>query len=134
MVASYLFDLSGTIRVSPLAGTVPISGDFVSKASIIESLGLVKKVDVVISLDDDADEIVSLGDLSAVHVLSVRVLTEGAGKLLVSLTHADGTDQVVPVGSFLILSTADSPITALSIQRSQGVAATVHLLLGQKSS
>ena len=125
MTASYTMDLTGTVRVRPLLGTVPISGDFSSAAPVQESVGLVKKVDVVLSLDADSAEVVNLGDLAGVHVLCTRVLTAGAGTVLVRLTHADGTLQVVPVDPFLYVVTNTSPITALTLQRSIGVATTV---------
>ena len=134
MTAAYTIDFNGTVRVRPLLGTVPISGDFASTASIQETMGIAKKVDTVLSLDDNDPEDVNIGDLTGVNTLCIRVLTTGAGTLLLRLTHADGTAQIFPGDPFFYLVTGTSPITALSIQRSVGVAATVHILAGQKAA
>lgn len=131
---AYPFELRGKLKVDlpPASSEVTTAGDLAFQATILERMSLAAKHADVVTLGADPEEEVSFGDLGSAHVVMLRVLTLDAGTVLARLTHADGTDQVVPVDPALHLFCSSSPITALSLQRSAGVAARVSVFLGEE--
>lgn len=71
--------------------------------------------------------------MAGVSVVSLRVITPNAGRVLATIVHADGAGEVVPIDQFFLLISQASPLTAISLTRAVGVAADVEALLGELS-
>jgi hypothetical protein len=80
------------------------------------------------ALTNDAAENLPFGCIDGATVVIVKAV---GGPIKLRLTSADGTDQVVPVDTFAAIMSASVPFTAVSVQRSPGVATTVRFFLGQ---
>ncbi len=128
---SYVFSLSGKCSVNLPPASGPLSGQAAVSMQIIEELALEDYEYLGMTLEADDPEAVSLGDLSSANVLMVRVKTKDAGNVLALITHADGTEQVVPVAPMFLLIANASPVTALSLQRAPGVACSASVLLAK---
>lgn len=127
---SYALTIAGKIEVkSPPAVSIP-SGDFDFRAKLEDGYVLSNKYATVVNLDADSAEPVSLADIAGANVVFLRVLGSGSGKVLATLTHADGASQAVPVDPMFLLVTAASAITALSLMRTPTIAAAVEVFLG----
>ena len=105
------------------------SGDPGLSTLIDERMQLARKHYDELALTADAFQAVSLGGLSGVNVLVLKVVGE---KVVVRLTSADGTQQTFPVEEFLALTSISTPLTAIDVQRVAGVTTTVKVFLGEK--
>lgn len=83
-----------------------------------------------ITLTADAPVVLPLGGLADANVLIVKAV---GGKVTVRITSSDGSQQAVPVDSFLALISASTPMTAVDVARSPGVQTVVKYFLGQKA-
>src|SRR5574338_702306 len=68
-------------------------------------------------LINDTPVSVDLGGVTDVNVLVVKCV---GGKISVTVTSDDGTDQIFPVDGLLFLQTRSVPITAISITGQDG--------------
>jgi len=82
-----------------------------------------------IDMTSDAALVISLDGWAGVNVLMIETDT----KVTAFITHADGTDQAIPVNDLLLLVCRSAPITALSLVRVAGQLAHVVLTLGQET-
>ncbi len=81
-------------------------------------------------LDDDAVQTVAFGPLDNAHVVLIKTV---GGKVRARLTSADGSQQSIPVDSFMVIVSESVPFTALDLTRVAGVTTTVKVLLGEKA-
>lgn len=126
---AYSWTLQGSIVVNPLLGVD--SGISFGSTPLDENVQLLNKVDAQYVLTDDAAHGVSLGGLTDVSVLTVKVI---GSKVRVRITSADGTTQAIPVDSLLILTDLSVPITAIDLTRQlAGVDTTVIVFLGERA-
>jgi hypothetical protein len=79
-------------------------------------------------LTADAAQVVSFGGCAHGNVLVVKAL---GGKVRLRITSADGSQQAVPVDSFLVLISLSVPFTAVDITREAGVETFVQTFIGQ---
>lgn len=122
------FKLLGSYEVAPQGSQLSFAPAII--AQISESRTLSAKTISDITLDADAIEAVDFGGVEEAHVLELKAT---GGKVLATITTADGASQVVPVDSSLILICDESPVTALSLTRKAGTPTTVRVFLGEKA-
>lgn len=122
------FTLSADASTSPL-GTP--SGVSVMDTPFLEQLALSYKKSDTVQLDADGAQAVVLpgGATKQAHVLLAKAV---GGKVIATITTADGAAQVVSFDSLLIIINLTAPITALSFTRTPGTATTVNTFLGQQ--
>ncbi len=65
------------------------------------------------------------------HYLQMKV--QGGSPIVLLVTSADGTLQQIPVDDFIIMKMLTQPATALAVQRTPGVPATLTYLIAQKA-
>lgn len=95
---------------------------------LIARMPIAAKTSDQFTLSTDAPQSVPLGGLTGADVVVLQLVS---GSLSASLTSANGSAQIVPVSSLLLLITKGTPVTALSLTRSPGVPTQVHVLLAQ---
>lgn len=83
-----------------------------------------------LTLASDSPAALPFGGLSEANVLIVKCV---GGKVRVRITSADGSQQSVPVDSFLALISASVPMTTVDVTRVPGVQTVVRYFLGQKA-
>lgn len=83
-----------------------------------------------LTLTNDSPALLPLGGLSSINTLIVKCV---GGKVRVRITSADGSQQAVPVDTFLALISASVQITAVDVTRTPGVQTIVRYFLGQKA-
>jgi len=125
---SETFALRGYISVTQGPVATP-TGDFGLTALLESTLTLSKKHAATVSLDADAVEVISLGDIATADVLVITNVT--GGQIVVRITTAAGATQIVPVTDTLLLISTTSPITAIDMQRVAGVVTTCNILVGE---
>ena len=114
-------DVTSVPRRLPSAGSATYA-DSISQAISLASKGESASYDLV----SDAPVAVSLGGLTGVNVLVVRTSSAAAtARVLVKITHADGTAQVIPVDSLLavagLVGYESGPAFNKAFKRAQGV-------------
>ena len=97
--------------------------------TIKESMSVLQYQSTVYVLASDSAQTVSLGSLSAVNVLQLRVV---GNKVRVRITSSDGTSQAIPVDSFLCIISDSVSITAIDLTRTAGSESTVYVTICQK--
>lgn len=122
------FAFQGSYTANPISGSP--SADPQITAPINEMMTLVNES--VSQLTLNTDGIVSL-PMCAVDSVNVLVLKCVGGKITVLLTSSDGASQKIPVDSFLALTTANTDITSISVERTPSVQTVVKYFLGQKA-
>jgi len=122
------FTLGGSYTTTPYVGVR--SGVPTVVSVIDEKVALVNKAIGRYSLDTDAPVSVDLGGLDEVNVLVVKTI---GGKIRLRVTSADGSQQSIPVDSFLSMISLSVPITALDLTRTPGTSTTVDIFLGQRA-
>ena len=125
---SAIFRLNGSYISTPSSGNP--SGQPSVNTHIDEVVGLVRQAVSSVSLSSDSPASVDLCGLTNINVLMLKAV---GGKVTVDITSADGTDQSIPVDSFLALTTQTVPITAITLTRVAGRATTVSLFLGERA-
>ena len=65
------------------------------------------------------------------HYLQIKV--QGGSPIILYVTSADGTLQEIPVDDFIIMKMLGQPATALAVQRTPGVPATLTYVIAQKA-
>jgi hypothetical protein len=126
---SDVFAITGSYSATPASGTP--SADPIITAALDERLMLATEQYSQLTLNNDSPVALPFGGLTQANVLIVKIV--GAAKANVRITSNPGSNQVIPVDSFLALMTASEPITAVSVQRTPGVQTTVRYFLGQKA-
>lgn len=107
------------------------SGVAIPDIPFLETLSLTyKKIDTF-ALEADGAQAVVLpgGTTKQAHVVILKAV---GGKVVATITHADGTTQTVSFDSVFIWINQTAPMTALSLTRVAGTATTVHMFLGQQ--
>jgi hypothetical protein len=131
---TFAFQLAGTLSASP-QGAAPSTLD--ATAELAESLTLGARLLTEVHLTADTPVTVPLAALASAAVLMLRATPATAGaaaRVLAALSSADsGAGQIVAVDPFLLLMSAHSPVTALSLTRTAGVDTTVEVFLGEKA-
>ena len=117
-----------------------IMDHFTSGAAVIESgadsdgeeMGADVSDEIVsqITLSVDGPVALPVDSLDGVNVV---ILKSVGGKVIARFTSADGTAQAVPVDSFLALTSANTDITAISVERVPATPTVVKYFLGQKA-
>lgn len=124
MAAADTFFFKGEITVSPAPEYLASFGQTI-RLSIAEEIPVTRRISTMVNLVND-----SVYNLDTSEVSSAKVLVLKAdSKVSVTVTSADGTAQVLPVDTFLVLTCASTPITALSFQRVPGVINLVRVIL-----
>lgn len=123
------FKLTGSIVTEPLSGIG--SADAELSAPLDEALSLKRKSLVEMELTADSPAAVSFGGVVNAHLLIVKVLV--GSEIRLRLTSAKGALQAIPVDGFIILFSGTTPITAIDVTRTAGVATTVEIVLGEKN-
>lgn len=124
-----VFVLEGSFSTKPTSGNP--SGNPEVESPISERITLANKTLGLYELTVDTPVSVDFGGLTNVNVLVIKTV---GGKVRVRLTSADGATQAVPVDSMLILLDRSVPITAIDLTRVAGVATTVRVFLGERTS
>jgi len=122
------FTLSGEYHTTPYTGVK--SGVPSVESPISEKVALVSKALAEYRLTVDTPVSVALGLLTQVNVLVLKAI---GGKVRVRLTSADGSQQSIPVDSFLALTTLSVPVTAIDLTRTVGTTTTVEIFIGQRA-
>jgi hypothetical protein len=122
------FKLLGSYEVAPQGSQLSFAPQVI--AQISETRTLVRKLISDVQLTADPIEPVDFGGVVSAHVLELKAT---GGKVLATITTADGVAQVIPVDSSLILICDESPVTALSLTRKTGIPTTVRVFLGEKA-
>lgn len=123
-----IFALTGSYSATPASGTP--SADPIITAALDERQMLATAQYSQLTLTNDSPVSLPLGGLSSINTLIVKCV---GGKVRVRVTSADGSQQAVPVDSFLALISASVPMTAVDVTRSPGVTTIVRYFLGQKA-
>lgn len=122
-----VFRLQGTLYTQPTTGSP--SGDPEVETPIQEQMALQNKTIGQYTLDTDAAVNVSLAGLDGANVVMIKSV---GGRVRVRLTSVDGTQQAVPVDSFMVFTTLTQPITAIDLTRQPGVSTNVRVFLGER--
>lgn len=125
---SDIFAITGSYSATPASGTP--SADPIITAALDERQMLATEQYSQLTLTNDSPVLLPLGGLSSINVLIVKCV---GGKVRVRVTSADGSQQSVPVDSFLALMSASVPMTAVDVTRTPGVVTVVRYFLGQKA-
>lgn len=125
---SDIFAITGSYSATPASGTP--SADPIITAALDERLMLATEQYSQLTLTNDSPVSLPLGGLSSINALIVKCV---GGKVRVRITSADGSQQAVPVDTFLALISAAIPITAVDVTRTPGVQTIVRYFLGQKA-
>lgn len=125
---SDIFAITGSYSATPASGTP--SADPIITAALDERLMLATEQYSQLTLTSDSPVALPLGGLSAINALIVKCV---GGKVRVRITSADGSQQAVPVDTFLALMSASVPMTAVDVTRTPGVQTIVRYFLGQKA-
>lgn len=131
---SYTFRFEGKAEVRLQPAAVDVSGQYKPRADYLEQILLKNRLVDVVNLISDVATVVSFGGLASACVVSLRVITPSAGKVLAALTHADGVAQSIPIDPLQFIISLASPFTAITLTRSAGVAASVEVMLGELST
>jgi hypothetical protein len=123
---SDLFSLAGSYTATPGSGSP--SADPMVNAPIQEQQVLGVQLTSLCYLTNDLEKELPLGCIDGATVVIVKAV---GGKIKLRLTSIDGAAQVVPVDTFAAILSASTPFTAITVQRSPGVATTVKFFLGQ---
>ena len=122
------FTLSGSYNVTPLGGSASLDPSIDSPLN--EALTLQSKQYIPIHLTTDAATPVPYGTVVNAHIV---ILKAAGGKVKATLTSADGSAQVVPFDTVLIVRSDSMPITAISLTRTLATDTTVRVFLGEKA-
>ena len=125
---SDIFAITGSYSATPASGTP--SADPIITAALDERLMLATEQYSQLTLTSDTPVALPLGGLSSINALIVKCV---GGKVRVRITSADGSQQAVPVDTFLALISASVPMTAVDVTRTPGVQTIVRYFLGQKA-
>jgi len=129
-MTTYGYVLSGTLEIAlPPAVVSKAGGKTLFKVDLLEELEISNYKTTVISLDADGQEAVAFDDVVEADSVFLYVRSLESGNILVRLTHADGTLQAIPFSSMFFLTSSTSPITAMTLERSAGVAAEILVVL-----
>lgn len=120
------FRLQGTFQSIPILGS-PSAQPRV-ESPISETAQLTNRELGQYTLTSDSAQVVSLGGLSEANVIIIKAV---GGKIRVRLTSADGSQQAIPVDSFLALISLTEPYTAIDITRTPATETIVSTFLGQ---
>ena len=123
-----LFSLQGSYTATPSSGSP--SADPLITAPINEQMTLETELASQIMLTVDGPVSLPFGGLTGVNALIVKCV---GGKITVRLTSADGAAQAFPVDSFLALTSANTDITAITVERTPATQTVVKYFLGQKA-
>jgi hypothetical protein len=122
------FKLLGSYDLNPL--TAPLSFAQVQSAPINEAMTVKATMWTEMNLILDPAYTVNFGGVTNAHIV---ILKSTNGKVLATITTADGTSQVVPFDTYWILMSEASPVTALTLTRVAGVETTVRIFLAEQA-
>ena len=123
-----VFAITGSYSATPASGSP--SGDPIITSALDERQMLATEQYSQLTLTSDTPAALPFGGLTEATALIVKVV---GGKVRVRITSADGSQQAVPVDSFLALMSASVPLTAVDVTRTAGVQTIVRYFLGQKA-
>lgn len=106
------------------------SGDPLITAPVDERQTLGLELAGQLLLLDDSETPLPFGGLSEA---SVVVLKAVGSAIKVRLTSTAGSEQVVPLDSFMVLMNASDPFTAITVQNQTLAPVTVKFFLGQRA-
>jgi hypothetical protein len=120
--------ITGTVQTTP--SDITSSGLPSVIAQLAETMLLsTRSVPGRYDLTSDSPQAVSLGALTAVNFLFIKV--SGGGHVRVRVTSTDGATQAVPVDSVYFSTCSLVAITAIDLTRDPGVETLVDVILGQ---
>lgn len=125
---SAVFAIVGSYSATPASGSP--SADPIVTAPLDERQMLATLQYSQLTLTSDTPVSLPLGGLTSANVLIVKAV---GGKVRVRITSADGSQQAVPVDTFLALMSASVPMTAVDVTRTPGVQTVIRYFLGQKA-
>ena len=123
---AYQFGLSGSYTTIPLDG-VPSLAPTIG-APIDETMTVATKTEYDQDLTVDTPVAVQFGGVSAANVV---ILKSTGGKVQARISSADGSSQVIPFDTVLILMSLSVPITAISLVRIPATETLVRVYLAQ---
>lgn len=124
-----LFELSGGVSTRPISGQP--SGCPSIDTPLNEKVQLERFATQELELTTDATVPIDFCGLTKANVVTVKVAS--GSKVRIDFTSSDGTDQSVPVDSFLALISEAVDITALTVTRlAGGLTTRVKVFLGEK--
>lgn len=121
------FTLSGSYNATPLGGAASLDPSI--DATISEQMALQAKFVANLDLTVDTPVAVPFGTVGNAHV----VVLKATGKVSARLTSADGSTQVVPFDTVLIVMCQSVPFTAIDLTRVAATATVVRVFLGEKA-
>lgn len=124
-----IFRLEGDYSSSPTSGQPSGQPDITSPLSELMYLSQ----HAVLGLDLTSDPAVSVpfGSLSGANVVVIKAV---GGPIKVTLTSSAGSAQAITVDGFATLMSETNAYTAMTVQRTAGIEATVNIFLGQAST
>lgn len=123
---AYQFTLTGTYDVTPLDSVVSFGTNITTP--INEPIVIARKLDADIDLDVDVPVAVNFGGLTSANIVMLKAV---GAKVRARITSADGSQQSIPFDTYVILMSMDTPITAIDLLRTAGVATQVRVFLGE---
>lgn len=124
-----VFRLSGEFSAAPAVFELGVQQAPEILAPLLQSLYLVRRLALSLSLTSDSPVAVNFGSLSGAHV----VVLQSTSKVRARYTSSDGSAQAVPVDPLSIQLSLATPFTALDLTRLAGVNTEVTLFLGEKA-
>lgn len=100
----------GSLTISPVTGQL-VPGTTLSNTMASISQAATKFHYQIVTGDGSSDAVLSMGGVSNAKFLFIQKQT--GSNLRLEITHADGTDEVVPVGKLLILECSEKPVTGI---------------------
>lgn len=122
------FTLSGSYNVTPLGGSASLDPSI--DAPLNEGLVLQSKQYIPVHLTVDTPVAVPYGTVVNAHVV---ILKAAGGKVKARITSADGTTQIVPFDTMLMIRSDTVPITAIDLTRVAATDTIVRVFLGEKA-
>lgn len=124
-----IFRLDGDYSSSQTSGQPSGQPDITSPLSELMYLSQ----NAVLSLDLTSDPAVSVpfGSLSGANVIVVKAV---GCPVKLTLTSSVGTSQAITVDGFAAIMSETNAYTAMTVQRTTGIEATVSIFLGQAST
>lgn len=107
---------------------MPVSAASYLAQPIDESANLKSKAADVANLASDDPYPVPFAGVVNANLVYMRAV---GGKVVASVTSADGVEQTIPIDPLLCLISSSSPITAISLTREAGQDTSVSYILGE---
>ncbi len=128
MADAFTFALNGSFGSTPQSSPMSFAPQVV--AQLAETLQIGAQQITEMTLGTDGAHAVDFGGVGNAHVV---ILKSTGGKIIATVTSADGTAQTIPFDTYWILLSMASPITSLSLTRVAGQETTCRIFLAEQA-